>query len=120
MTEADSFTGDPAERTKMYQEAEKVLVEDVGGVFVYHTTPGDLIKPYLKGPALEPDANGVSAWHWPYFSSDSDIPAGRVHHQRRDPVPPDAAAVGASATESVRSARFSSQNRADRTDPQNG
>jgi peptide/nickel transport system substrate-binding protein/oligopeptide transport system substrate-binding protein len=48
----------------------------VGGVFVYHTTPGDLIKPYLKGPALEPDANGVSAWHWPYFSSFSDLLAG--------------------------------------------
>ena len=74
--EADSFTGDPAERTKMYQEAEKVLVDDVGGVWVYHTTPGDLIKPYLKGPALEPDANGVAAWHWPYFSSFSDLLAG--------------------------------------------
>lgn len=74
--EADSFTGDPAERTRLYQEAEKVLVEDVAGVWVYHTTPGDLIKPYLTGPALEPDANGVAAWHWPYFSSFSDLLSG--------------------------------------------
>ena len=48
----------------------------MGGVFVYHTTPGDLIKPYLKGPALEPDANGVAAWHWPYFSSFSNLLSG--------------------------------------------
>ncbi len=75
-TEASSFTGDPAERTKMFQDAEKILVEDVGGVFVYHQTPGDLIKPYLKGPALEPDANGVAAWHWPGFSSFSNLLSG--------------------------------------------
>jgi ABC-type transport system substrate-binding protein len=75
-TEASSFTGDPAERTQKFQDAEKILVEDVGGVFVYHQTPGDLIKPYLKGPALEPDANGVAAWHWPGFSSFSDLLSG--------------------------------------------
>lgn len=74
--EAGGFTGDPAERTKMFQDAERILVEDVGGVFVYHQTPGDLIKPYIKGPALEPDENGVSAWHWPGFSSFSDLLSG--------------------------------------------
>jgi ABC-type transport system substrate-binding protein len=74
--EAGGFTGDPAERTKMFQDAERILVEDVGGVFVYHQTPGDLIKPYIKGPALEPDDNGVSAWHWPGFSSFSDLLSG--------------------------------------------
>jgi peptide/nickel transport system substrate-binding protein/oligopeptide transport system substrate-binding protein len=76
ITEAAPFTGDPAERTKMYQDAEKILVEDVGGVWVYHNTPGDLIKPYLVGPALEPDNSGFSAWHWPYFSSFSDLLSG--------------------------------------------
>jgi peptide/nickel transport system substrate-binding protein/oligopeptide transport system substrate-binding protein len=76
VTDAASFTGDPAERTQMFQDAEKILVEDVGGVFAYHTTPGDLIRPYLKGPALEPDANGVVGWHWPYFSSFSDLLSG--------------------------------------------
>lgn len=74
--EASSFTGDPAERVKMFQDAEKILVEDVGGVFVYHQTPGDLIKPFLKGPALEPDDNGVAAWHWPGFSSFSNLLSG--------------------------------------------
>jgi peptide/nickel transport system substrate-binding protein/oligopeptide transport system substrate-binding protein len=75
-TEASSFTGDPAERTQKFQDAEKILVDDVGGIFVYHQTPGDLIKPYLKGPALEPDANDVAAWHWPGFSSFSDLLSG--------------------------------------------
>jgi ABC-type transport system substrate-binding protein len=74
--EASSFTGDPNERIKMFQDAEKILVDDVGGVFVYHQTPGDLIKPFLKGPALEPDDNGVAAWHWPGFSSFSDLLSG--------------------------------------------
>ncbi len=73
---AASFTGDPAERTKMFQDAEKLLVDDVGGVFVYHNTPGDLIKPYLVGPALEPDNAGFGAWHWPYFSSFGDLLSG--------------------------------------------
>ncbi len=74
--EAAGFTGDPDERIKMFQDAEKILVEDVGGIFVYHQTPGDLIKPFIKGPALEPDANGVSAWHWPGFSTFSDLLSG--------------------------------------------
>ncbi len=73
---AASFTGDPAERTKMFQDAEKILVEDLGGLFVYHVTPGDLIKPYLAGPALEPDKAGMAGWHWPYFSSYSDLLSG--------------------------------------------
>jgi ABC-type transport system substrate-binding protein len=75
-TEASSFTGDPAERTQKFQDAEKILVDDVGSVFVYHQTPGDLIKPFLKGPALEPDDNGVAAWHWPGFSTFSDLLSG--------------------------------------------
>jgi ABC-type transport system substrate-binding protein len=74
--EASSFTGDPAERVQMFQEAETILVNDAAFVFAYHQTPGDLIKPYLKGPALEPDANGVAAWHWPGFSSFSDLLSG--------------------------------------------
>jgi ABC-type oligopeptide transport system substrate-binding subunit len=65
---AASFTGDPAERTKMFQDAEKLLVSDVGGIFIYHRTVSDIYKPYLKGTELEPDANGVAAMHWPGYS----------------------------------------------------
>lgn len=70
---AASFTGDPAERTKMFQDAEKLLVEDVGGIFIYHRTVGDLYRPYLKGTELEPDKNGFAAIHWPGFGADSAL-----------------------------------------------
>ena len=50
---AAAFTGDPAKRVKMFQDAEKLLVSDVGGVFIYHRTSADLYKPYLKGTELE-------------------------------------------------------------------
>jgi len=70
---AASFTGDPAERIKMFQDAEKLLVEDVGGVFIDHRTAGDLYRPYLKGTELEPDNNGFAAQHWPGFAGDSKL-----------------------------------------------
>jgi ABC-type oligopeptide transport system substrate-binding subunit len=70
---AASFTGDPNERIKMFQDAEKVLVEDVGGIFIYHRTAGDLYKPYLKGSELDPDSNGFAAMHWPGFASMSKL-----------------------------------------------
>ena len=85
--EAASFAGDPAERTKMFQEAEKLLVSDVPGVFVYHETPVQLIKPWVKGEFIAPDKNGITSVHWPGFSATStvlgelyigkDAPAGR-------------------------------------------
>jgi ABC-type transport system substrate-binding protein len=73
--DAASFTGDPEERTKMFQDAEKILVEDVPGVFVYHETPVQLIKPWVKGEFKEPDKNGIASLHWPGYSSGSTVPA---------------------------------------------
>ncbi|HEU5100866.1 MAG TPA: peptide ABC transporter substrate-binding protein [Roseiflexaceae bacterium] len=70
---AASFTGDPAERIKMFQDAEKLLVEDVGGIFIYHRTAGDLYKPYLKGSELDPDNNGFAAMHWPGFGANNKL-----------------------------------------------
>jgi peptide/nickel transport system substrate-binding protein/oligopeptide transport system substrate-binding protein len=72
---AASFTGDPEERTKMFQDAEKILVEDVPAVFVYHDTPVQLIKPWLKGDFKEADKNGIAAMHWPGYSTMSTVPA---------------------------------------------
>jgi ABC-type transport system substrate-binding protein len=63
--DASALTGDDAKRTKMFQDAEKVLVDDAGGIFLYHATPGTIYKPYLKGEELEPDKVGLAAWHWP-------------------------------------------------------
>ena len=73
--DAASFTGDPAERIKMFQDAEKILVEDVPAVFVYHETPVQLIKPWVKGAFKEPDKNGIASLHWPGYTSMSTVPA---------------------------------------------
>jgi ABC-type transport system substrate-binding protein len=70
---AASFTGDPAERVKMFQEAEKLLVSDVPAVFVYHRTVADLYPPYLKGSELDPDKNGFAAIHWPGYANMSTL-----------------------------------------------
>jgi ABC-type transport system substrate-binding protein len=73
--DAASFTGDPAERTKMFQDAERILVEDVPAVFVFHGTPVQFVKPWVKGAALEPDANGITSIHWPGYTAMSTVPA---------------------------------------------
>ena len=70
---AASFTGDPAERIKMFQDAEKLLVTEAPGVFIYHRYQSDLYKPYVKGTELEADQNGVAGFHWPGYSSFSDL-----------------------------------------------
>jgi ABC-type transport system substrate-binding protein len=69
VNDASALSGDPAKRDQMFKDAEKILVDDVGGVFVYHVTPGNIYKPYLKGEELEPDNTGVAAWHWPGLES---------------------------------------------------
>ena len=59
----------------MFQEAERTLVTDVPCVFVYHETPLQLIKPYVTGPFLDPDRNGLTNLHWPYFVGFSTVPS---------------------------------------------
>ena len=61
------------QRIKMFQDAEKLLVTEAPGVFIYHRYQSDLYKPYLKGTELEPDQNGVAAIHWPGYSSFSQV-----------------------------------------------
>ena len=56
---------DAAKRSQEFKDAEKILVDDVGGIFIYHVTPGNIYRPYLKGEELEPDKTGVAAAHWP-------------------------------------------------------
>ena len=73
--DAASFTGDPEQRATMFQDAERVLVEDVPAVFIYHETPVQLVKPWVRGAVLEPDANGITSVHWPGYSAMSTVPA---------------------------------------------
>ncbi len=62
--DANVLVGDPAARLAMYQEAERILVEDVGGIFLVHRIQGDLFQPFIAGECFRPDAQGVSALHW--------------------------------------------------------
>ncbi len=72
--EATSYLGKEADRTAMFQVAEKILVEDVPAVFTYFETPIQLVKSYVTGPALEPDKNGITAIHWPSYTTMSTVP----------------------------------------------
>ena len=60
-----SSSVDMTKRSQEFKDAEKILVDDVGGIFIYHITPGNIYRPYLKGSELEPDKTGVAAAHWP-------------------------------------------------------
>lgn len=74
--EATVFTGDEAQRTQMFQDAERVLVSDVPAVFTYFVTPIQLMRSYVKGDALQPDQNGIAAIHFPGFSTASTVLEG--------------------------------------------
>ena len=43
-------------RINLYQDAERILVEDVGGIFLTHMVTHQVWYPYLTG--FEPDKNG--------------------------------------------------------------
>jgi oligopeptide transport system substrate-binding protein len=73
LAEASAYLGDPEERIKMFQDVERILVTDVPGVFVYHGTPVQLIKPWLKGEFLTADENGITAMHWPGYATMSTV-----------------------------------------------
>ena len=65
VTEASSLVGDDEKRTQMFRDAERILVDDVGGVFIAHRWQGDLFQADVQGDSIrEPDANGISGWHW--------------------------------------------------------
>jgi ABC-type transport system substrate-binding protein len=60
-----SSSVDMKKRSDEFKAAEKILVDDAGGVFIYSVTPGNIYRPYLKGEELDPDKTGVAAAHWP-------------------------------------------------------
>lgn len=74
VTEASSLVGDDEARIQMFRDAERILVEEVGGVFIAHRWQGDLFQPYVQGDSIrEPDANGISGWHFGNDSVLSDL-----------------------------------------------
>ena len=58
MSVANHLIGDPPRRTALYREAERILVEDVAGVFLWHRQHNELWKPYLRTEALERNDRG--------------------------------------------------------------
>ncbi len=67
--EANSIIGDEARRNDLYQKAERILIEDVALVPIYHGTFNVLVNPELTGPALEPNNNGVVTFRGFRFNS---------------------------------------------------
>lgn len=67
--EANSIIGDEARRNDLYQQAERILIEDVALVPIYHGTFNVLVNPELTGPALEPNKNGVVTFRGFRFNS---------------------------------------------------
>ena len=65
VAEASNLVGDDKKREQMFRDAQKILVDDVGGVFIAHRWQGDLFKPYVQGDSFRvPDSNGISGKHW--------------------------------------------------------
>jgi peptide/nickel transport system substrate-binding protein/oligopeptide transport system substrate-binding protein len=62
--EANSLVGDPDRRTELYKEAERILVEDVGGIFLNHRIQGHIFQPYLQGAFRDLNAQGLPGWQW--------------------------------------------------------
>ena len=48
LQEADR-EADSVKRTNIYRQAERILVEEAGGVFIYHPVTNALYKPWIKG-----------------------------------------------------------------------
>jgi oligopeptide transport system substrate-binding protein len=53
---------DVEKRTKQFQDAERILVEDVGGIFLSHEVVFQIWWPYLTG--MHPDVNGNVVFRW--------------------------------------------------------
>jgi ABC-type transport system substrate-binding protein len=53
---------DEAKRIATYQEAERILVEDVGAVFLTHNVIFQIWWPYVKG--IPADKNGNQVYRW--------------------------------------------------------
>ena len=60
--EADHYTGPREERMALYQEAEQILVEEAGGVFLFWARTAQFWRSYVKGKSLEPSKDGIVAF----------------------------------------------------------
>jgi ABC-type transport system substrate-binding protein len=63
--EGGRITDDPRKRSEMMKEAERILVEEAPGIFVYHQLVGQLHKPYRKGEHMSKNRFGYDGVQWP-------------------------------------------------------
>jgi ABC-type transport system substrate-binding protein len=74
VTEAGAIVDDLEKRSQMFKDAEKILVDDVGGVFIAHRWQGDLFQPYVQGESIRvADSKGVFGWHFNNINVLSDM-----------------------------------------------
>ncbi len=72
--EAGAIVDDPVKRSQMFKDAERILVDDVGGVFIAHRWQGDLFQSYVQGDSIRiPDSKGISGWHFNNLNVISDM-----------------------------------------------
>jgi len=62
LRQANAYVGPKEERTRLYQQAEQVLIEDVGAVFLWHPQVNQLWRPSLISHVLEVNRHGQRAW----------------------------------------------------------
>lgn len=63
LLEAADTEVDPQRRFALYAQAEEILVDDVGGVFLYHGIKTELRKPWIKGIPT------ISTGHKPFWTN---------------------------------------------------
>ena len=74
LCDAGALIGDEAKRAEMYQQAEKILVEDVALVPIYHGIYNALSQPEMKGPAFDPGPNGEKTlWRYRIGSTEGKV-----------------------------------------------
>ncbi len=69
LCEANAIIGDEDRRNELYRQAERILIEDVALVPIYHGIFNVIKSPRLAGPALEPNAEGVVTFRGFRFNS---------------------------------------------------
>jgi ABC-type transport system substrate-binding protein len=63
--QAGAITDNEAKRNEMYAQAEKILMEDVALIPLYHSVVNVMVSPTLGGPATEPNKAGERTF-WRY------------------------------------------------------
>lgn len=69
LCDAGVIFGDEQQRNTLYRQAERMLIEDVALVPVYHAIFVAMVKPDIRGKMLEAGEDGVVTWMRHRFSS---------------------------------------------------